>query len=147
VSGPRRARCLGLALGCGILFAGAGCGQVGPKQVRLESSSVASTATEGATVASEVGRGRLGKTFAKSQLRTLAASASGPADALGKSAAASSVKGLAADTQALALESQRRINALVDDLDRPALRSSGSRRLMQIAKQATDISKHAESVE
>jgi hypothetical protein len=135
-----------LLLGCAALLL-TGCGQVGPKEVRVESSAVASTATEGATVASEFGRGRLAPTFAKQQLRTLSSSASSPADSLGKSAPVDGSAILAARTQALALESQRRLNDLAEHLDQGARRAADSRRLLQISREASTISDQAEAIE
>jgi methyl-accepting chemotaxis protein len=124
-----------------------GCGQVGPKQVRVESSAVASTATEGAAIAREFGRGRIPLTFARVQLKKLASNASGPADALGKTAPASGSAGLAANTQALALESQRRLNDLSQHITDLTRRNANYERLTEIAKQASSISDRAEAIE
>jgi hypothetical protein len=136
-----------LLVAIGFVIGVTGCGQVGAKQVRIESSSVASTATEGATIASELGRGRLPSTFARVQFKKLAASASGPADALGKSAPSNASRAMAADTQALALESQGRLNDLAEHASDAARREANYKRLTEIADRASNISERAEAIE
>jgi hypothetical protein len=136
-----------LAAAAVLAIVASGCGPVDAKQVRIESSAVSSTATESATVASEFGRGRLNATFARQQLKVLAKTASAPAVALGASPAPPPVSQLAADTQALALESQRRINDLTERLDDGVRRKLDTARLTSIAAEASAISDRAESVE
>lgn len=140
-------RAAGLLIALALALSASGCGSVGPKQIRIESSAVSSTATEGETIASEFGRGRLGLTYAREQMQVLAKAAGGPADALGKSAVSGPGRLLAAETQALALESQRRMNDLTEHLDDRARRALDSERLGEIATRATEIADRAEAFE
>jgi hypothetical protein len=139
-----RAAVAALIIGC---LASAGCGQVSAKQARIEASSVSSTASEGATIASEYGRGRLGATFARVQLQKLASDAGAPASALGTGPAVPGVGQLAATTQSLALDSQRILNQLAARGEHDAARRAATIRLAGIAEQAGDLADQAEAIE
>jgi hypothetical protein len=124
-----------------------GCGQVSPKQVRIESSALQSSATEAATVASELGKDRLPGTYAHVQFQKLAAQAGGPAASLGAGPAAPGVALLSAETQRLSLDAQREINSLAARQDYPFERAASRHRLNAIANRASEISSEAEAME
>lgn len=133
-----------------LLVAGAifcGCGQVTPKQVRIESSSIASTATEGQTLASEYGKERLGWTFARTQLQNLSAQASGPATALAAGPAAPGVAALAASAQATALDVARELNRLAARGRVDPIREHAEHELARLSQQASEIADRAEAIE